>query len=33
MTSEEKKAVFLDLYELYQEGELEEETDDLDERA
>jgi hypothetical protein len=26
MTSEEKKAVFLDLYELYQEGELEEET-------
>ncbi|MFC1284441.1 hypothetical protein [Bacillus paralicheniformis] len=26
MTSEEKKAVFHDLYELYQEGELEEET-------
>ncbi|MCY7780799.1 hypothetical protein [Bacillus haynesii] len=26
MTNEEKKAVFIDLYELYQESELEEET-------
>lgn len=26
MTTEEKEAVFIDLYELYQEGELEEET-------